>query len=57
VGHVELSRGIGKSYKTLVGKIKNEVPQKTNFIWKDDTKIKLSEIECPCCCVDLSNLV
>jgi hypothetical protein len=57
VGHVELSRGSGKSYKTLVGKIKMKRLRKQVCRWQDNIKIKLSQTECACTSVDLSNMV
>jgi hypothetical protein len=57
VGHVELSRGTRKSYKTLVGKIKIKRFRKQVCRWEDNIKIKFSEIECACAGVDWSNMV
>jgi hypothetical protein len=57
VGHVELSRGIGKSYKILVRKIKMKCFRKQVCRWEDNIKIKFSETECTCTGVDWSNMV
>jgi hypothetical protein len=48
VGHVAFSRGITKSYRIFVEKIKNEEICR----WDDNIKIEVTETECPCAGLD-----
>jgi len=57
VGHVAFSRGLRKSYKIFVQKIKNEDLRKEICRWDANIKTEVPEIECACVGVDWSNVV